>query len=353
MKKLLLKRMNRIIGLFSLNHLLVFGMSLLLSLLFTPYARKIFLKKRNTTKYNSRTIHNKVITSAGGISIYVSFLITMVVILLLGKGWMAETFSSSFLKIMLSGTAMFILGLYDDFKHLSAHKKLIFQILVALFLVIIGVKIELGWLGIPLTIFWIVYVTNAINMIDGLDGLATGIVTFASLFLSLTMLSTGNIALTFFYLCLCGSALGFLKYNFYPAKIFMGNSGSHFLGFMISAASVYASQKTSFTNAFIIPIIVLGIPLIDPLSVVIHRLIIHSGIFTADRSHIHHRLLNLGFSQRNTVLLLYAGAILLGVLVFCGLVIKDFLSIFLFIVALSFTIFILFPNLKQKQENFK
>ena len=217
------------------------------------------------------------------------------------------------------------LGIVDDIYQLKPVKKLLFQSLAALIVYFSGLHIteiaipfngtiELGWLALPATVFWIVGLTNAMNLIDGLDGLASGIaviITSTILFLSLV---NGKFALAVISAVLCGSTLGFLRYNFNPARIFMGDSGSMFLGFTLAVLSVQGTQKSSTAVAILIPLLFFGLPIADTSLALWRRMIKRPSpgqavqdwkVFRADREHIHHKLLDLGLSHRAAVLTLY------------------------------------------------
>ena len=164
----------------------------------------------------------------------------------------------------------------------------------------------------PITIFWIVGMTNAINLIDGLDGLASGVTAIASVALFFVALRTHQIGAAMIFLALAGAAIGFLKYNFNPASIFLGDSGSLFMGFILAAASVIGVLKSTLLISLIIPILILAVPIFDTASAIVRRLKAKAHIFKADNGHIHHRLLNAGLSQREAVMAIYFVCILLS-----------------------------------------
>jgi len=216
------------------------------------------------------------------------------------------------------------MGIADDIVGISPRVKLLGQILVAGLLVMFGVKISfltnpfggemfsLSIIGIPLTIFWIVGVTNALNLVDGLDGLAGGLAAIASLTLAVIGWSNDQMLIVVPAVILSASIFGFLKYNFYPAKIFMGDSGSLFLGYMLAGLSVIGLTKGAAVVSVFVPILILGIPIFDTLYAIVRRFINNQPIFEADRGHIHHRLLAIGLSHRQTVVAIYGIASLLG-----------------------------------------
>ncbi|NIO20217.1 MAG: undecaprenyl/decaprenyl-phosphate alpha-N-acetylglucosaminyl 1-phosphate transferase, partial [Candidatus Aenigmarchaeota archaeon] len=175
-----------------------------------------------------------------------------------------------------------------------------------------GNAIHLGWFSLPLTVFWLVGLSNAFNLIDGIDGLASGVAFFATSALLAVALFLGNILPSLFTAALAGATLGFLRYNFNPAKIFMGDSGSLFLGFTIAAISIHGSEKAHAAVAILIPIVALGLPIMDTLLAIARRVYRGLPIPTADKEHIHHRLIKYGFSHRRTALVLYSFCIILS-----------------------------------------
>ena len=168
------------------------------------------------------------------------------------------------------------------------------------------------WLAIPVTIFWIVGLTNTVNLIDGLDGLAAGVATIASVTIFLVALQQNILLVAVLTAALAGAAMGFLYYNFNPARIFMGDSGSMFLGYMLAGISVIGAVKCAATIALIVPILALGLPILDTTFAIVRRYRGGVPIFKPDRGHLHHRLMDLGFSQRQAVLLMYVISALLG-----------------------------------------
>ena len=221
------------------------------------------------------------------------------------------------------GVVIFLLGLVDDKYDLSAGQKLVVQILVATFITGAGIRIgyltnpfgemvALGWKGYPLTIIWLVLTINVINIIDGLDGLAAGVSAIAGLSLLVIGLSLGQSAAVFLCAILVGVLLGFLPYNFCPARIFMGNSGAYFLGFMLGVISVMGALKLPTVLALVIPVFAMGIPFLDTLWAVWRRWRNGEQITRGDRYHIHHLLLTSGLGMKKSVLILYGLSLLSG-----------------------------------------
>jgi UDP-GlcNAc:undecaprenyl-phosphate GlcNAc-1-phosphate transferase len=215
------------------------------------------------------------------------------------------------------------LGIYDDIQGAHAGKKLIVQTSAAVILFFFGFEIQrisnpfgsaihLGWLSLPITIFWLVGLSNAFNLIDGIDGLASGVAFFATSTLLAVALFLGNILPSLFTAALAGATLGFLRYNFNPARIFMGDSGSLFLGFTIAAISIHGSEKAHAAVAILIPVVALGLPIMDTLLAIARRVYRGLPIPTADKEHIHHKLIQYGFSHRRATLILYSFCIVLS-----------------------------------------
>lgn len=187
----------------------------------------------------------------------------------------------------------------------------------------------LGWTSLPVTVFWVLLVINSINLIDGLDGLAAVVSFFVCMVLLVLMLMHQNFMVAIALACLAGSILGFLVFNFNPASIFMGDSGSYFPGYMLASLSIYGSMKSHTAFTFLIPIIAMGVPLLDTIWATIRRFLLGQKLFYPDKNHFHHRLLQLGFSHKRAVLVLYGITFLLGCFALITINISDRLSAFL------------------------
>ena len=228
---------------------------------------------------------------------------------------------------MLAGaTVLFVTGAIDSIREIRASRKLILQIVAAAIAVIGGVRIgtigtlpgqhfSLGPIWGPiLTCFWIVGLTNAINLIDGLDGLAAGVCAIASGTLTILAVMLGQTQVAVIWAIVCGSCLGFLPHNFNPARIIMGDGGAYFLGFMMACVSVVGAFKTQAAIALVIPVIALGIPIFDTTFAVARRISSRQAAFTPDRKHIHHRLLDLGLTHRQVVFVFYGASLTMSVI---------------------------------------
>ncbi|WP_226580644.1 glycosyltransferase family 4 protein [Halobacillus litoralis] len=280
---------------------------LITSILVTPLVKKIAIKIGATDQPNHRKVHKNVMPRLGGLAIYLSFALGILF-------FFPE--SEYTWPVLLGATVIILTGVLDDLRELSAKVKLAGQLLAAAIVVIGGVQVsfinlpfggelELGYLSIPITVLWIVAITNAINLIDGLDGLAAGVSAIALLTISGMAITMGNVFVVFAGLMMLGSTLGFLVYNFYPAKIFMGDTGALFLGFMISVLSLLGFKNVTLFS-FVIPVIILGVPISDTLFAIVRRVIQRKPLSAPDKSHLHHCLLNLGYSHPESVLMIYA-----------------------------------------------
>ena len=269
---------------------------------------------------DERRMHKRPIPTIGGLAIFAAFLLVSL--------WMCEL-SRQFLGMLAGATIIVALGVVDDKYDLNAKLKFVVQIVAAAIPVSQGVVIRyishpfgflgvpylsLGVMAVPVTIIWIVAITNAVNFIDGLDGLSVGVCSISSLSMGVIalMLGQGNEAVILG--ALLGACLGFLPYNFNPAKIFMGDTGATFLGFMLSCMAVSGLFKLYAVISFVVPILVLGVPLFDICFACLRRMWHHVSPMHSDRSHIHHRLIDSGFNQRQSVLILYVVASLMGIL---------------------------------------
>jgi UDP-GlcNAc:undecaprenyl-phosphate/decaprenyl-phosphate GlcNAc-1-phosphate transferase len=300
-----------------MNTSLVFGLALVLALALTPLMRKLALRLGFVDRPVARSMHTEPKPYLGGVAIYLSFAAAV----LAGGAWR----DNKVLGILVGGGLIVLLGIVDDKVRLSARVKLVGQIVAAAVLVYgFGVQVEhiysplgdrfvhFGWWAGPLTIFWIVAFVNVVNLIDGLDGLAAGISGIASLTLLLVSIQqqlSGPIILT---AALAGATIGFLKYNFNPAKIFMGDAGAMFLGYTLAAVSVHGVLKTTVTVGVFVPVLALALPILDTAFAIIRRLASGRSIGEADKDHLHHRLLRLGLSHRNTVLVMWTISAWLG-----------------------------------------
>jgi len=317
------------------SYILIFLISAMISSLVTPLIRRFAGKFGAVDIPNQRKVHRVLIPSWGGLAIYLAIWGSVILnylfndrfrIFLLDPNIMVQRY---LVGIFVGGTIIIFLGLIDDKSGLSAISKLLGQVIVALVMVWYGIRIGgisnpfgkiylefSGCLSILLTIVWIVSFVNSINLIDGLDGLAAGIVIIASVtFFVINLFQIGrqsNLAIIWkqelvavMAVALVGSTAGFLIYNFHPAKIFLGDTGSMFLGFVLGTITIIGRLKTVAAIAFLVPIMIIGLPILDTLLAILRRLRRRRPLLEADMEHIHHRLLGYGWGQKRTVLLMY------------------------------------------------
>ena len=290
-----------------------FLIAMLISFASTPIASAIAAKVGAVDKPNKRRINKVPIPRMGGMAIYFGFLVAVLCF--------ADIAPSEVRGILLGSLMIVVLGMLDDVYQLPASIKFIAQILIAVFVIWHGVNvniltnplypaigpemINLGAWGYVITIVWIVGVTNAVNLIDGLDGLAVGTSTIACITLFIIALFTGEANLAVVLIAVIGACLGFLPYNANPAKIFMGDTGSTFLGFIMAAISVQGLFKSYAVITVAVPILILGLPIFDTSFAILRRIIKHKPVFAPDRGHLHHRLLDHGYTQKQAVYILY------------------------------------------------
>ncbi|HWQ75768.1 MAG TPA: MraY family glycosyltransferase [Syntrophomonas sp.] len=259
-------------------------------------------------KPEKRKVHETDMPRMGGLAIFVAFLLCV----LLGV-----KVSGPYLGIVIGAVIVFIVGILDDIYQLSAWVKLAGQIVAAAVAIYFGVVINfvsnpfdgmlsLGYLSIPLTFLWIVGITNAINLIDGLDGLAAGVAGIAGLTMGIVAFMQGQETTGLIAFILVASIMGFLPYNFHPARTFMGDCGSNFLGFVLGCLAVTGVAKSTALISLVIPIVILGIPIFDTFFAIFRRIYKKTPIFSPDKDHLHHRLLKMGYSHQTTVLIIYA-----------------------------------------------
>ncbi len=294
----------------------IFAVSFLLTFITTPIVKLMAIRLGVVDiPKDDRRMHSRTIPRMGGLAMFYGFIVSVIVFIKLDP---------KLIGMLLGAVVIVIMGILDDKFALKAGIKFSVQILAAIVPVLFGLTInyiKLPFLGAIvisspwsqiLTVLWIVAITNAVNLIDGLDGLAAGISSIASisiLFISLIMESFES---AFIATALVGCCLGFLPFNMNPAKIFMGDTGANFLGFILSTLSVMGAFKSYAVISFVFPFLVLGLPIFDTLFAIIRRILKHKPIMSADRGHLHHRLIDMGFNQKQTVSILYSASCILG-----------------------------------------
>lgn len=291
----------------STQTILAFFAALITVLIITPLVMKFAIKIGAIDKPNHRKVHMKVMPRLGGLAIFIGVAVGYFV---------GGLHNHQITGITVGGLLIVLIGIFDDKYELSAKVKLLGQLVAAGVVVMSGLviefvhipsigTIEFGVWSIPITIFWIVGITNAINLIDGLDGLAAGVSTIVIATIAVMAFIAGKEMILLIALIFMGSTIGFLFFNFHPAKIFMGDTGALFLGYGIAVLSLLGLYKSVTLFSFIVPILILGVPIFDTTYAIIRRIVNKKPIGSPDKSHLHHRLLALGFSHRNTVLVIY------------------------------------------------
>ncbi|MHD0398367.1 glycosyltransferase family 4 protein [Staphylococcus simulans] len=295
--------------------LLLILVTMAVSVILTPIVIKISKKLDIMDKPNYRKVHTKPVSVLGGTVILFAFIFGI---------WIGHPIEREIIPLILGTMIMYFVGLIDDVHELKPLYKLIGQTLAALVVVYHGVTIDFiqlpfisgtiqfGILSIPITVFWIIAITNAINLIDGLDGLAAGVSTIAFMTIGFIAILQADIFIMMICSVMIGSLLGFLFYNSHPAKIFLGDSGSLQLGFIISFVSLLGFKNITFFS-LLFPMVILAVPFIDTLFAMIRRAKKGQRIMQPDKSHLHHRLLKLGYTHRQTVYLIYSIAIMFSI----------------------------------------
>ncbi len=320
---------------FYIVSLAVFLGTTILSLFLTPLSIKVAkIVGAVDIPLDERRVHTKPMARFGGMAIFTSTILGLLFIFFTGWQEVKETFLTQNIGyfsqpigqmkgIIVGGILIYILGIVDDIKGMSAKVKFVGQLVIASIVYVMGIRIEFltnhygtffggshsylaGGFAFFFTVIWIVGITNTVNLIDGLDGLASGVTTIASLALCYTAYIHGAYLTSLVLMALIGSTCGFLPFNFHPAKTFMGDGGSLFLGFMMSTLSIIGPMKGATVMALIIPILVLGVPIFDTAFAILRRLINKRPIMEADKGHLHHRIMASGMGQRKTVLTIYA-----------------------------------------------
>ena len=289
------------------------------ALIATPVVRSLAFKIGAVdVPRDSRRMHDHPIPRMGGLAIFFGFILSVLLFLPL---------TTQLRGMLLGAVVIVILGIFDDIYALSAKLKFAVQIGAALIAVLMGNQIDylsnpnifssdpywhLGVLSIPISVLWIVAITNAVNLIDGLDGLACGVSTISSMTMLVIALTVAEAQVAILMAALAGACIGFLPYNLNPAKIFMGDTGSTFLGFVLATVSIQGLFKSYAIISFAVPFLVLGLPIFDTCFAILRRVSHGQSPMAPDRGHIHHRLIDMGFNQKQAVAVLYVISAILG-----------------------------------------
>lgn len=286
--------------------------TILISAILTPFIRILSFRVGAVDKPNKRRINKISMPTMGGLAIFLAYTFSTMFLL-------RSQMPTRFLWGIFGGEVIIILtGIIDDIFELKPRQKVIGISLAALWVYFFaGIRmttislpfamIHLGWLSLPITLLWILAITNAVNLIDGLDGLATGVAIIALTTMGITgifFLNVGNTFVAVMIFSLVAACLGFLPYNFFPARIYLGDTGSLFIGFMISVFSLFGLKNATFITV-IMPVIILGVPITDTVFAIFRRLLNRVSISTADKHHLHHQLIQIGLTHRQSVLVIY------------------------------------------------
>jgi len=299
----------------------IFAGSLFFSFVLTRVVRSLAVSRGwLAAPLCDRNLHEIPLPRLGGVAIYLSFLISIAIALVVNRYFRelpSEPSIRTVFTILVPGTLIFLLGIYDDIHPIGPYTKFAVQAVAASMLFAGGLRIlnlpvlfgaqHFTWtVGLPITIVWVLAITNAFNLIDGLDGLAAGSALFSTVVVFVVAVFSGSSLVSLLTISLAGAIVGFLRFNFSPATIFLGDCGSLFIGFMLSALALEGAQKAPTIVAVAIPVVSFGLPILETTLSVLRRLISGKPVFTADREHIHHKLLQLGMSHRKVVIVLYA-----------------------------------------------
>ena len=348
------------------TYLFVYLASALLALAITPIVIW-FARKLNVVDVpGARTVHEKPISHIGGTAIFLSMMCPTVAVLFLSNtiGDAFRDILPKLIALLCAAGFMFFMGLVDDIKinGLRARTKFAVQMAATIAVCALGIRIksvavtdwltlDFGWFSWPLTLLWIVGITNAVNLSDGLDGLAAGISAVACGVIAVFAVYSGQVVMAVLMLALLGSLTGFLFFNFNPAKIFMGDCGSMFLGFTIASSSVLCSTKSPVLVGLALPVLALGIPIFDTLFSMLRRFMERRSIFAPDRKHFHHRLVDMGIKQRHVVITIYIVTLLSAGLGMFMMVTRNInsLVVFLCILLLLILVFRVVGSVRLKE----
>ncbi len=308
------------------SYAVAFFIALVASLASMPLARKLGFQLGALSRPGGRNVNAQPIARLGGLGIFLALWAAVASLFFVESSVSQALYADSkrILGLFVGSVMMVVLGAVDDTRPLRARTKLLVQLTGAAVAYAAGFRldvvalpwignVELGWLAAPMTLLWIAGICNAINLIDGLDGLAAGIVFCAATTNFVVAYLSDAVVVGLIMVATIGAVLGFLYFNFNPARIFMGDSGSYALGFILAASALAAPfQKASTAVSLLVPIVALGVPIVDTLFAMFRRILERRSIFSPDRGHIHHRLLDMGITHRRAVLLIYGASIMLA-----------------------------------------
>ncbi|MBP7176988.1 MAG: undecaprenyl/decaprenyl-phosphate alpha-N-acetylglucosaminyl 1-phosphate transferase [Thermoclostridium sp.] len=319
------------------EYIIPFAIALIVSFFSCPIAKRVAVRLNAIdVPKDDRRMHKKPIPLMGGLAVIAGFLVSIIYVFLVYQpaeliAWLDEVSAIKVLGFFVGMTIIIAMGAYDDIHPLSSKVKFPIQLLAASIVVLTGTQIKFitisisdiryvsvgNTLSIILSIFWIAGITNAINLIDGLDGLSAGVSGIASIalfFVSIMMAPDVHVIFSVLYIALAGAIMGFLPFNFNPAKIFIGSTGAYFLGFMLSVISIEGATKAYTALTMVVSLIALGLPIFDTLFAILRRVVNRKPIGEGDRGHIHHRLIDMGISPKFSVTILYVVSGALGLI---------------------------------------
>jgi UDP-GlcNAc:undecaprenyl-phosphate GlcNAc-1-phosphate transferase len=310
------------------TYIAAFVASAVVAAILTPLIRFLAIRVGAVSPPGGRHIHRAAIPRLGGIAIFVAFLVPVASLFFIdsGVGLIVFKQGAQAVGLIVGASAMALVGVIDDTRGLRAIYKLAVQVVVACVAFGCGLRIEvitlpvfgnvaMGVFALPATVLWITGIVNAVNLIDGLDGLAAGVVLFAGITNFVIATMAGSVFIAFMMAALGGAVLGFLLFNFNPARIFMGDSGSYLLGYVLATTALVAdvSTKASTAVSLLVPCLALGVPIFDTLFTMVRRYLERRPMFSPDRGHLHHRLIDMGLTHRRAVLTIYGVSIVFSV----------------------------------------
>ena len=341
-------------------YIAAFASAFAISMVATPFAKKVSEKLGAIDYPKARGMHTKPMPRLGGIAIVLGFMITVLVL----YRFVNDINIKHFCGFIAGAIVIVGVGIVDDSRQLPARVKLVFQIIAALLVIGSGIRINvvmwpvttyLQKLSAPITLIWIIGITNAVNLIDGLDGLAAGVSSIASICLMVLCILTGTESAVVFTAALAGICLGFLPRNFNPAEIFMGDTGATFLGYVLAVTSIMGVFKGYAVLALVVCLLSIGLPIFDTLCAMLRRAATHKPIMQADRGHLHHKLIDRGYTQKQAVLIMYGISLVLAILAII-IAIKDSRALavaVLMVILLSFVIFVFNNKTRLKEQRKK
>ncbi len=338
------------------TYFISFLISFLYLIIVTPLLIKVGIKYGIVDKVSRRTIHRGLIPRIGGVGIATGTLLPIMLLFFYDNDVSKLLYNppTNAHVIVLGGLMIGLLGLIDDIKGVKAKHKLFFQIALSVFVYYNGFDIsalstpfgviDLGIMGPPITVLWIVGIINAFNLIDGVDGLSSGVSFFACITIMTLSIVNGHVFVATVSAALAGAVVGFLVYNFNPAKIFMGDAGSMFIGYILAVISLKNQSKGHTVVSFLIPVIAMGLPILDTILAFLRRYLRKQSVFQADSQHIHHLLLSKGWTQKKVVVVLYGISVLFTILAMLLIFQKD-VQAFLIIAVFSIIIVVIISKL--------